>query len=166
MAALGLHCCAQAFSSCSEQGLLTVVVPGFLTGVASLAAEHGVLGTWASAVAAHRLSSCGTQTQLTQGMRNLPGPGIEPMSPTLADGFLYTVPSEKSMLYMTFTDYLSKQNSFIKLITTQFCMMSFHKARWHCHEVSPPSCCRQARMPHLQGAGHVKCLSWGLREVG
>ena len=150
----------------SEQGLPTVVVPGFLTGVASLVVEHGVLGICASAVAAHRLSSWGTQTQLTQGMWNLPRPGIEPMSPALADRFLYTVPSGKSTLYMTFTDYLSKQDSFIKLITTQFCMMSFHKARRHCHEVSPAPCCRQARTPHLQGAGHVKCLSWGLREVG
>ena len=41
LAALGLHCCAQAFSSCSEQGLLFVAVHGLLTAVASLVAEHG-----------------------------------------------------------------------------------------------------------------------------
>ena len=29
LAALGLHCCALAFSSCSERGLLFVVVHGF-----------------------------------------------------------------------------------------------------------------------------------------
>ena len=40
-AALGLHCCAWAFSSCSEQGLLFVEVRGFLIAVASLVAEHG-----------------------------------------------------------------------------------------------------------------------------
>ena len=40
LAALGLHCCAQAFSSCSERGLLFVVVCRLLTAVASLVAEH------------------------------------------------------------------------------------------------------------------------------
>ena len=40
LAALGLHCCAQAFSSCNEQGLLFVVVHGLLIAVASLVAEH------------------------------------------------------------------------------------------------------------------------------
>ena len=42
LAALGLRCCAQAFSSCSEQGLLFVVVHGLLIAVASLVAEHGL----------------------------------------------------------------------------------------------------------------------------
>ena len=42
LAALGLHCCARAFSSCGERGLLFVVVRGFLTAVASLVAEHGL----------------------------------------------------------------------------------------------------------------------------
>ena len=42
LAALGLHCSAQAFSSCSEQGLLFVVVHGLLIAVASLVAEHGL----------------------------------------------------------------------------------------------------------------------------
>ena len=35
LAASGLHCCARAFSSCGEQGLLFVAV-------ASLVAEHGL----------------------------------------------------------------------------------------------------------------------------
>ena len=42
MVALGLRCCAQAFSSCSKQGLLFVVVHRLLIAVASLVAEHGV----------------------------------------------------------------------------------------------------------------------------
>ena len=42
LAALGLRCCARAFSSCGEQGLLFVVVHGLLTAVASLVAEHGL----------------------------------------------------------------------------------------------------------------------------
>ena len=45
MAALGLHCCVRAFSSCSEWGLLFilfVVVCGLLIAVASLAADLGL----------------------------------------------------------------------------------------------------------------------------
>ena len=41
LAALGLRCCARAFSSCSEWGLLFVAVHGLLIAVASLVAEHG-----------------------------------------------------------------------------------------------------------------------------
>ena len=40
LAALGLRCCALAFSGCSERGLLFVEVRGLLTAVASLVAEH------------------------------------------------------------------------------------------------------------------------------
>ena len=42
LAVLGLCCCAQAFSSCGERGLLFVVVHRLLTAVASLVAEHGL----------------------------------------------------------------------------------------------------------------------------
>ena len=41
-AALGLCCCARAFSSCGEWGLLFVVVHGLLIAVSSLVAEHGL----------------------------------------------------------------------------------------------------------------------------
>ena len=41
LAALGLCCCVQAFSSCGEQGLLFVAVRGLLIVVASLVVEHG-----------------------------------------------------------------------------------------------------------------------------
>ena len=40
LAVLSLPCCAQAFSSCGEWGLLFIVVCGLLIAVASLAAEH------------------------------------------------------------------------------------------------------------------------------
>ena len=40
LAALGLRCCARAFSSCDKQGLLFVEVCGFLIVVASLVVEH------------------------------------------------------------------------------------------------------------------------------
>ena len=42
LAALGLRCCARAFSSCREWGLLFVAVRGLLIAVASLVAEHGL----------------------------------------------------------------------------------------------------------------------------
>ena len=41
LATLGLRCCAQAFSSCGEQGLLFVAVHGLLIAVASLV-ERGL----------------------------------------------------------------------------------------------------------------------------
>ena len=40
LAALGLGCCARAFSSCGERGLFFVMVRGLLISVASLVAEH------------------------------------------------------------------------------------------------------------------------------
>ena len=40
LAALGLCCCAWAFSSCGEQGLHFVAVRGLLTVVASPVVEH------------------------------------------------------------------------------------------------------------------------------
>ena len=42
MAALDLRCCAWAFPSCGERGLLFVVARGLLMAVASLIAEHGL----------------------------------------------------------------------------------------------------------------------------
>ena len=58
LAALGLCCCARAFSSCGERGLLFVAARGLLIAVASLARA---LGAWASVVVARGLSSCCTQ---------------------------------------------------------------------------------------------------------
>ena len=74
LAALGLRCCAQAFPSCSEQGLLFIAVHRLLIAVAPLCCGARGLGSRASVVVAcglsscglwaleHRLSSCGTQT--------------------------------------------------------------------------------------------------------
>ena len=59
MAALGLRCCAWAFSSRGKWGLLFGAVHRFLIVVASVVAEHGALGARASVVVARRLSICG-----------------------------------------------------------------------------------------------------------
>ena len=42
LAALGLRCCARAFSSCGERGPLFVEVRGSLIAVAFLVSEHGL----------------------------------------------------------------------------------------------------------------------------
>ena len=67
------------------------------------------LGAQASVVVAHglsscglralelRLSSCGTWAQLLHGMWDLPRPGLKPVSPALAGGFLTTAPPGKSL---------------------------------------------------------------------
>ena len=68
MAALGLHCCTRALSSCGERGLLFLAVCGLLVVVASLVEK------------------------LFRGMWDLPGPALEPVSPALAGGFLTTAP--------------------------------------------------------------------------
>ena len=66
---------------------------------------------WASVVVARRLSSCGlwalecrlsscgARALLLCGIWDLPGPGLDPMSPALAGGFLTTGPPGKP--YMT-----------------------------------------------------------------
>ena len=54
---------------------------------------------WASVVVARGLSSCGARAQLLYGMWDLPGPGIEHMSPALAGRLPTTVPPGKSPGY-------------------------------------------------------------------
>ena len=65
LAALGLHCCAQASSSCGRRGLLFLAVCGLLVVVVSLVAErraqapgHMSLGSRSSR--ALELGTCGT----------------------------------------------------------------------------------------------------------
>ncbi|KAJ8795391.1 hypothetical protein J1605_018406 [Eschrichtius robustus] len=53
------------------------------------------LGMRASVVIAHGLSSCGARAQPLRGMWDPPGPGLEPVSPALAGGFLTTTPPGK-----------------------------------------------------------------------
>ena len=69
-------------------------------------------GTWASVVVARRLSSCdsqalecrlstcGSRAQPLRGMWDLPGPGLEPVSPALAGGLPTTAPPGKSLLLL------------------------------------------------------------------
>ena len=61
LAALGLCCFMRAFSSCSEQGLLSSCGARAAHCSGFSCCKARVLGAQASAVAAHRLSSCGSQ---------------------------------------------------------------------------------------------------------
>ena len=105
LSALDLRCFMQAFSSCGRQGLLLVVVQGFLVAVAFLFVEPQVPGlmvfsscsTWAQQL---WLTGSGAwaQAQLLHTMWNLPRPGITPVSPDLADRFLSTAPPGNSCI--------------------------------------------------------------------
>ena len=87
MAVLGLRFCARAFPSCGERGPLFIAVRGPLTVAASLVAEHRLQ--------TRRLSSCGSRAQPLRGMRDPPGPGLEPVSPALAGRLSTTAPPGK-----------------------------------------------------------------------
>ena len=87
MAVLGLRFCARAFRSCGEWGPLFIAVRGPSTIAASPVAEHRLQ--------TRRLSSCGSRAQLLRGMWDLPGPGLEPVSPALAGRSSTTAPPGK-----------------------------------------------------------------------
>ena len=53
-------------------------------------------------------------------MWDLPGPGIKPLSPALADGFLTTGPPEKSSPFLFPENYSDKFNFFNGYRTTLF----------------------------------------------
>ena len=82
-------------------GFLWLWRPRLLIAVASLVAEHGLWSMWASVVVAHEsgvmahgLKSVGSVAVglLPLSVWNLPGSGINPVSPALAGGFLSTGP--------------------------------------------------------------------------
>ena len=50
---------------------------------------------WSTGSRRTGFSSCGARASLLRGMWDLPGPGLEPVSPALAGGFLTTVPPGK-----------------------------------------------------------------------
>ena len=104
MAALDLRCSARAshcgsFSCCGAWAVGTQ---------ASVVVAHGLssCGSWALE---HRLSSCGAWAQLLHGMWDLPGPGLEPVSPALAGGFLTTMPPGKSLHIFKVSHFTTSQ---------------------------------------------------------
>ena len=99
---------ARRFSSCGEWWLLWLQCK--LVAVASLVAKNRLKSTQTSEVVAceplscrswaleHKLNCCCTQAQLLQGMWDLPGPGIKPVSHALAGRFFTTEPPGKPSL--------------------------------------------------------------------
>ena len=63
----------------------------------SVAAARG-LSSCGSRALERRLSSCGARASLLRGMWDLPGPGLEPVSPALAGGLLTTAPPGKPLV--------------------------------------------------------------------
>ena len=70
------------------------------------------LGARASVVVAHRLQSAGSVV-VAHGMWDLPGPGLEPMSPALGGGFLTTAPPGKSLHIEALTICIAIRNLFL-----------------------------------------------------
>ena len=96
-----LRCGAQAshcggFSCCRAWTLGTRTSVVVARGLSSC-------GSWALEC---RLSNCGAQALLLRGMWDLPGPGLEPVSPALAGGFLTTVPPGKSLFLFLYKIFL------------------------------------------------------------
>ena len=81
----------RAFSSCSAQAFRC---GGFYCGIQALG--QAGFSSCGSQALEPRLSSHGTWAYLSQGIWNLPGLGIKPMSPALAGGFLSIGPRGKS----------------------------------------------------------------------
>jgi len=63
-------------------------------------AAHGLNSCRARALE-HTLSSCGAQAQLLCGRWDLPGSGIEPVSPALTGGFFTTEPATREALVLS-----------------------------------------------------------------
>ena len=111
--------CVRAFSSCGEQGYSSLQCEGFslrwLLLLRSTGSRHSGfcsvargLSSCGSRALECRLSSYGARASLLHGMWELPGPGLEPLSPALAGGFLTTAPPGKpSRLLSTAAETLS-----------------------------------------------------------
>ena len=92
LAALGLPCCAVAFSSCGEWGLLSGCCWDF--------SLRRLLLFWTTGSGCAGLRSCGARPSLPQDMWNLPEPVIDLMSPALTDACLTTeLPGNPCLLF-------------------------------------------------------------------
>ena len=98
MTVLGLPCCAGFFLVVVEWGLLSSCgsqashCSDLLQSTGSGVRRLQQLPTWALE---HGPESCGAGAQLLRGEWDLPGPGIEPVSPALAGGFFTIKPPGK-----------------------------------------------------------------------
>ena len=77
----------------------------------SMGSRHTGFSTCGSQALEHRLSSCGAQAYLLHGIWDLPGPGIEPVSPAMAGRFLTTAPTGKSHMSLFLKQVSCRQYS-------------------------------------------------------
>ena len=99
MAVLGLCCCGGFSVVGSSSGYSSLWCACFslwclllLWSTDSRCVSFSSCGSWALE---DRLDSCGAQAQLLHCMWDLPGPGIESVSPALTGGFFTTEPPGK-----------------------------------------------------------------------
>ena len=99
------------FSGCGRWGLCFLAARGLHIVVALAVAEYRLqapgLQWWQ-----HRGSAVVVHGLLRHGTWNLPGPGIEPVIPTMAGGFLTTVPLGKSNKSTSYLSFCLSLNSF------------------------------------------------------
>ena len=141
---LDLCCCVQAFSSCGEWGATICCgahashCGGFsLQSTGSRHAGFSSCGSWALEL---RLGGCGPWASLLRGMWDLPGPGLEPMSPALAGRFLTTAPPGKPSLPSNLPkgepcgtiSVLGWVRQIRKILKEQLVMLLRTRAAWTC----------------------------------
>ena len=119
LAALGLCCCVQAFlqlwraGATLRCGVWASHCGGFsccgaraLGAQASVVAACGLSGC-GSRVLEHRLTGCDTRAQLLRSMWDLPGLGLEHVSPELAGEFSTTTPPGEPCFAFSFLIFIS-----------------------------------------------------------
>ena len=94
----------RALSSCRRRELLSSCIAraSHRKGVSCAAPAPGRAGfsSWGSQALEHRPSSCGSQAELPRGMWDLPGSGIEPVSPALAGRLFPTEPPGEPLTWI------------------------------------------------------------------
>ena len=114
---------------------------------ASVIVAHGLssCGSWALE---HRLNSCGTWALLLCSMWDLPAPGIEPVSPALAGGFLSPAPLGTSVMDAC-TRPISLSFSRIRFLWN-YCVV---------HTLPPPHFCLWLALPFKYFYSCLFCFS-------
>ena len=84
------------------------------------------LSSCGSRALGRRLSNCGSRAQLLRGMWDLPRPGLEPVSPALAGGFLTTPPPGKPKWHY-FSGFIAPARilgqCWIEVLSGHFCLI-------------------------------------------
>ena len=124
LAVLGLHCCMQAFSGCSDWGILCCGLQAYHCGGLSCCRGQ-VLGAGLSSCSSWALEhmgfrSCGPLAKMLFGMWDLPRLGLQPLSPALADRFLTTGPPREVPQCCSLRSFFSFVSvSFLKAVESQ-----------------------------------------------